>query len=81
VRTLGIDLAAQPANTSVCAIDWGPSAPVLSDLRAGVNDEALLEAISEADKVGIDAPGSGAQRLGPLRSGSWPAPTTTASTR
>ncbi len=56
MRTLGIDLAAQPANTSVCAIDWGPSAPVLSDLRAGVNDEAILEAISEADKVGIDAP-------------------------
>jgi predicted nuclease with RNAse H fold len=56
VRTLGIDLAAQPANTSVCAIDWGPSAPVLSDLRAGLNDEDLLEAISEADKVGIDAP-------------------------
>jgi predicted nuclease with RNAse H fold len=56
VRTLGIDLAAQPANTSVCAIDWGASAPVLSDLRAGVNDEGILEAISEADKVGIDAP-------------------------
>jgi predicted nuclease with RNAse H fold len=56
VRTLGIDLAAQPANTSVCAIDWGPSAPVVSDLRAGVDDEALLDAISDADKVGIDAP-------------------------
>jgi predicted nuclease with RNAse H fold len=56
VRTLGIDLAAQPANTSVCAIDWAPRAPVLSDLRVGVNDEAILEAISEADKVGIDAP-------------------------
>ena len=45
VRTLGIDLAAQPANTSVCAIDWGPSAPVVSDLRSGLDDEALLEAI------------------------------------
>ena len=56
VRTLGIDLAAQPANTSVCAIDWGPSAPIVSDLRSGLDDEALLEAISDADKVGIDAP-------------------------
>jgi predicted nuclease with RNAse H fold len=56
VRTLGIDLAAQPANTSVCAIDWAPGAPIVSDLRSGLNDEALLDAVSEADKVGIDAP-------------------------
>jgi predicted nuclease with RNAse H fold len=56
VRTLGIDLAAQPANTSACAIDWGGGAPVVSDLRSGLNDEALLDAIADADKVGIDAP-------------------------
>jgi predicted nuclease with RNAse H fold len=56
VRTLGIDLAAQPANTSACAIDWGPGSPVVSDLRSGLDDEALLDAISGADKVGIDAP-------------------------
>ena len=56
MRTLGIDLAAQPANTSVCAIDWRASAPVVSDLRSGLDDEALLDAISDADKVGIDAP-------------------------
>ena len=56
MRTLGIDLAAQPVNTSLCAIDWGPSAPVVSDLRSGLDDEALLEAIADADKVGIDAP-------------------------
>jgi predicted nuclease with RNAse H fold len=56
VRTLGIDLAAQPANTSACAIEWGPAQPVVSDLRSGLDDEALLDAISHADKVGIDAP-------------------------
>jgi predicted nuclease with RNAse H fold len=56
VRTLGIDLAAQPANTSACAIDWGAGRPVISDLRSGLGDEDLLEAISDADKVGIDAP-------------------------
>jgi predicted nuclease with RNAse H fold len=56
VRTLGIDLAAQPANTSACAIEWGPSRPVVSDLRSGLDDEALLKTISGADKVGIDAP-------------------------
>jgi predicted nuclease with RNAse H fold len=56
VRTLGIDLAAQPSNTSACAIDWGAGRPAVSDLRAGLDDRALLDAIAEADKVGIDAP-------------------------
>jgi predicted nuclease with RNAse H fold len=56
VRTLGIDLAAQPANTSACALDWGSGRPVVTDLRSGLDDEALLEAIVLADKVGIDAP-------------------------
>ena len=56
MRTLGIDLAAQPGNTSACAVDWGPSHPVVSDLDSGLDDAALLERISDADKVGIDAP-------------------------
>src|SRR6266516_2859087 len=56
VRTLGIDLAAQPANTSACAIDWGAGRPVVSDLRSGLADDELLDAITGADKVGIDAP-------------------------
>ena len=56
MRTLGIDLAAQPANTSICAIDWDAGAPAISDLRSGLDDEALLGAIATADKVGIDAP-------------------------
>jgi predicted nuclease with RNAse H fold len=56
VRTLGIDLAAQPTNTAVCAIEWGPSRPVVSELRSRVDDVGLLEAIGGADKVAIDAP-------------------------
>ena len=56
MRTLGIDLAAQPSNTSACAIDWTTGRPVVSDLRAGLDDDALLDAIAAADKVGIDAP-------------------------
>jgi predicted nuclease with RNAse H fold len=56
VRTLGIDLAAQPSNTSACAIDWGAGRPVVSQMRSGVDDATLLDLIPEADKVGIDAP-------------------------
>jgi len=56
VRTLGIDLAAQPANTSACTVEWGPGRPLVSGLRSGLADDALLDAIEGADKVAIDAP-------------------------
>ena len=56
MRTLGIDLAAQPANTAACTIEWEPGRPIVSELRSGLDDEALLEAIARADKVAIDAP-------------------------
>jgi len=56
VRTLGIDLAAQPANTSACALEWGPGRPLISQLRPGLDDDLLLDAIIGADKVAIDAP-------------------------
>ena len=56
MRTLGIDLAAQPANTSACAVEWGPGRPIVSELGAGLNDDALLDAVIRADQVAIDAP-------------------------
>jgi len=63
VRTLGVDLASQAANTAICAIDWaGAKGPVVEWIRKGVDDDALLEEMGDFDKVGVDAP------LG------WPAP-------
>jgi predicted nuclease with RNAse H fold len=56
VRTLGIDLAAQPANTSVCAVEWGPGRPIVSEVRSGLADNTLLDLITRAEKVAIDAP-------------------------
>jgi predicted nuclease with RNAse H fold len=56
MRTLGIDLAAQPKNTSACLIGWGPGRAAVIELRSDLADEALLELIADADKVGIDAP-------------------------
>ena len=59
VRTVGIDLAAQPANTGVCVIDWDQGAVV----RAGVNsssdgDSELVELMTAqgVGRVGIDTP-------------------------
>jgi predicted nuclease with RNAse H fold len=56
VRTLGIDLAAQPTNTSTCAIDWSSAVPTALEIRSGLDDGQLLDAIAWAGKVGIDAP-------------------------
>ncbi|HEX2358683.1 MAG TPA: DUF429 domain-containing protein [Solirubrobacterales bacterium] len=56
MRTLGIDLAAQPKTTAAALIDWRADGPELVELLIGVEDAALLEMILEADKAGIDAP-------------------------
>jgi predicted nuclease with RNAse H fold len=55
MQTLGIDLAADPKRTAAVIIDWSvESAPCT--LVEGGDDEALLEAMSQVDFVGIDAP-------------------------
>ncbi|MBE2315467.1 DUF429 domain-containing protein [Solirubrobacter sp. CPCC 204708] len=53
MRTLGIDLASQPANTAACEIDWA-SGDV--SLVRGVDDDAIRAALARADRAGIDAP-------------------------
>jgi hypothetical protein len=59
VLTAGIDLAAQPANTGLCVVDWGAG----RIMRVAVNDpasgDAELVEIATMDgmaRVGIDAP-------------------------
>ena len=57
MRTLGIDLGAQPKKTAVCAIDWRDDGTVAVEIpEIGFDDPALLHAMSGADAVGIDAP-------------------------
>lgn len=56
MRTLGIDLAAQPATTGVAVIEWRGDGAELSDLRVGVDDAGLLELIGAAHKAGVDVP-------------------------
>jgi predicted nuclease with RNAse H fold len=56
MRSLGIDLAAEPPNTAACEITW------LADSAQGrlytdrLDDDRLLALIESADKVGIDCP-------------------------
>ncbi|WFR71692.1 DUF429 domain-containing protein [Prescottella defluvii] len=56
MRTVGVDLSAEPAKTAVATIDWGGGSARVVDLRLGVTDDGLVEAIRRADKCGIDAP-------------------------
>jgi predicted nuclease with RNAse H fold len=56
MRTLGVDLAAQPKGTAVCFIDWATSSATVESLEVGVTDSRLLELLPRAEKVGIDVP-------------------------
>src|SRR5262245_19580776 len=56
MRTIGIDLAAEPPDTAACEITW------LTDTAHGrlstnrLDDDALLALIQSADTAGIDCP-------------------------
>src|SRR4051812_32491569 len=54
--TLGIDLAAQPANTALCRIQWGHGQARIDRLENGLDDDALTTAFRTAAITAIDAP-------------------------
>ncbi|WP_275793470.1 DUF429 domain-containing protein [Prescottella equi] len=56
MRTVGIDLAAEPAKTAVATIDWGDRSARVVGLKLGATNDDLVEAVRGADRSGIDAP-------------------------
>jgi predicted nuclease with RNAse H fold len=54
VRTLGIDLAADPVRTAACEVDWETG--TLRPLPRPVTDEAIVAAVLAADVTAIDVP-------------------------
>jgi len=56
LRSLGIDLSAQPNGTAACLVRWAGAVAVVDDLQQPATDEDLLRLAQEADWVGIDAP-------------------------
>jgi hypothetical protein len=56
MRTLGVDLAAEPANTAVARIDWTAGVAEVRAVRVDVDDLALVEEITASVKTGIDCP-------------------------
>ncbi len=56
MRSLGIDLAAQPQNTAYCAVQWYADMALVETPKRGADDASLLDAMVGADWTGIDAP-------------------------
>jgi predicted nuclease with RNAse H fold len=57
VRTLGIDLAAQPERTAVCAVTWEDDTALVEVVPGRHDDDELLTLLTGAwDKIGIDCP-------------------------
>jgi hypothetical protein len=54
VVTLGVDLASAAKRTAVCWIRWEQGRAEVVRLDIGADDEALIQAIAQVDKAGID---------------------------
>ena len=54
--TLGVDLAAEAANTAVAAIDWTEGVATVTSVVVGAADADIVQAIVRADVSGIDCP-------------------------
>jgi predicted nuclease with RNAse H fold len=56
MRVLGIDLAAQPADTGVALLEVTGGRPALQPVRDQASDDVLVRLAATVDVVGIDAP-------------------------
>ncbi len=54
--TVGVDLAAEAANTAVAWLDWSAAGASVRDLVRGASDDVIVGAIRQAAKAGIDCP-------------------------
>lgn len=54
MRSVGIDLSANPAKTAMCAIDWDPFDIAL--FPRPVTDDEIVAAVAGSDVAGIDVP-------------------------
>lgn len=54
--TVGVDLAAEPINTAVAWLEWESGSCAVRRLEIGADDALVIDAITTADKAGIDCP-------------------------
>lgn len=56
MKTLGVDLAAEPKATAGCEIEWQNGRATVQWLSVGLQDDEILRRARQADVIGIDAP-------------------------
>ncbi|MFP3462950.1 DUF429 domain-containing protein [Arthrobacter globiformis] len=56
MKTLGVDLAADPKRTAAAVIEWRDGQARLVHLSLGVTDEAVVELFGASDVTGVDCP-------------------------
>lgn len=54
--TTGVDLATEPAKTGMATIRWHADGALLTGLRLGVDDDAIVDAAATSAKLGLDCP-------------------------
>jgi predicted nuclease with RNAse H fold len=77
VRSLGIDLAAQPAGTAACVLAWEEGERRVESIELGVDDDRIATLHRDVDVTAIDAPFGWpvafARRVGAYAAGApWP---------
>lgn len=57
MRTVGVDLAAEPARTAVAVLDWqADGRAVVTELQLGADDSRVLAAMAGAERAAVDCP-------------------------
>jgi predicted nuclease with RNAse H fold len=56
MRTVGVDLAAEPRKTAVAVIAWSEGTARVESLRLGVGNAEIVEVVCAAERAGIDSP-------------------------
>jgi predicted nuclease with RNAse H fold len=56
VITVGVDLATEPAKTAMAVLRWSATGAAVQSLVLDVDDAAITNAATHADKLGIDCP-------------------------
>jgi predicted nuclease with RNAse H fold len=56
MRTVGVDLAAEPRETAVAIIEWFADRATLEYLARDQRDEQIVDLIVNSDRAGIDCP-------------------------
>lgn len=55
MRFVGVDLAAQPARTSLCVLNW-KATPHVEAVHGPANDECIIRIAETATAIGLDSP-------------------------